>query len=723
MKRIFFFISLVSACAAPKQDTDQEVARWEEQAQRVTIIRDNWGVPHIYGKTDADAVFGLLYAQCEDDFNRVEMNYINALGRLAEVEGEAQLYRDLRMKMFIDPAEMEAKYADSPAWLKKLMDAFADGINYYLHTHPQVQPKLLDRFEPWMALAFSEGSIGGDIETISMTKLKAFYGGGSPQLSYAEEIVDVYEEPTGSNGISIAPSLTASGNTLFLINPHTTFFFRSEVHVNSEEGLNAYGAVTWGQFFVYQGFNERLGWMHTSTRADAIDEYLETAIEKEDGMYYKHGDQERKMETKTLTLPYKTGPGKAEKDIEVYYTHHGPIIRAEGDQWVSISLMQEPVDALTQSFLRTKAKDYQAFHKTMEIRTNSSNNTVYADADGNIAYYHGNYIPKRDPQFDWSKPVDGSNPATDWQGLHTVDELVTVFNPQNGWIQNCNSTPFTAAGEFSPKRENYPTYMAPDYENYRDKHAVRVLAGKKGFTLESLIEAAYDPYLTGFAELLPPLIEAFTARPQQQELSEAMQVIREWDYRYSTGSIATSLAVYYGQELLKLAREVEGRAPGSVYDFMAGDMADALRIEAFENAVNLLKQDFGTWRTPWGDINRYQRLTSDIRQPFNDEAPSLPVAFASGRWGSLASFGSRKYPGTKKMYGTSGNSFVAFVEFGEQVKAKSISTGGQSGNPQSPHFDDQALMYTEGEFKDVLFYREDIQQNAKRTYQPGDIDG
>lgn len=722
MKRIFFFISLLAACSTPQQEveTPAEVAQWEEQAQRVTIIRDRWGVPHIYGKTDADAVFGLLYAQCEDDFNRVEMNYINALGRLAEVKGEAELYRDLRMKMFIDPMEMRAKYDESPAWLKTLMDAFADGINYYLHTHPQVQPKLLDRFEPWMALAFSEGSIGGDIERISRTQLKAFYGDEAPRVSQVQEVIDIYKEPTGSNGIAIAPSLTKNGKTLFLINPHTTFFFRSEVHVNSEEGLNAYGAVTWGQFFVYQGFNDRLGWMHTSTRADAIDEYLETVIEKEDGMYYQHGDEQRKMETKTIKLPYKTAEGMAEKEITAFYTHHGPIIRAEGDRWVSISLMQEPVDALTQSYMRTKAKDYEAFHKTMEIRTNSSNNTVYADADGNIAYYHGNYIPKRDTQFDWSKPVDGSNPATDWQGLHTVEELVNIFNPANGWIQNCNSTPFTAAGEFSPKREDYPKYMAPDYENYRDKHAVRVLQDKKDFTLESLIEAAYDPYLTGFAELLPPLVKAFERNPRQKELTEAMQVLKDWDYRYSTGSVATSLAVYYGQQLMQLAREVEDRGPGSIYDYMARDIADELRIEAFEQALAVLNEDFGTWKTPWGEINRYQRLTSDIYQPFNDNEPSLPVAFASGRWGSLASFGSRKYPGTKKMYGTSGNSFVAFVEFGDQVKAKSISTGGQSGDPKSPHFDDQALMYTEGKFKDVLFYREDIEQDAQKIYHPGE---
>ncbi len=723
MRKVILLVCIGWSCTSPGPEVNSEQARWAEQAQRVTIIRDTYGVPHIYGKTDADAVFGLLYAQCEDDFNRVEMNYINAMGRLAEVEGESELYRDLRMKMFIDPQDMKSKYDSSPDWLKKLMDAFADGINYYLFTHPGVKPKLLTRFEPWMALSFSEGSIGGDIERISTRNLKAFYGSDVKQISMIEELPDIYKEPTGSNGISIAPALTANGNALFLINPHTTFFFRSEVHMVSEEGLNAYGAVTWGQFFVYQGFNDRLGWMHTSSRADAIDEYLETVEEKEDGMYYRYGGEERRLETKNIVLPYKTEEGTATQEVTVYYSHHGPIIRAEEDKWVSIRLMQEPVDALTQSYMRTKARSYEEFHKTMEIRTNSSNNTVYADADGNIAYYHGNFIPKRDPQFDWSGPLDGSDPATDWQGLHTVDEIVTILNPENGWIQNCNSTPFTAAGEFSPKREDYPTYMAPDHENYRDKHAVRVLDGKKDFTLESLIEAAYDPYLTGFAELLPPLVQAFDPAGKDLKLKEAMQVLKDWDYRYSEESVATSLAVYYGQELLKIAYASADRGAGSIYDYMAKSLPGTQRVQAFEQAVDILEQDFGTWKIPWGEINRYQRLTSDIYQTFNDDEPSLPVAFASGRWGSLASFGSRKYAQTKKMYGTSGNSFVAFVEFGEKVSAKSISTGGQSGNPGSPHFDDQAMMYTKGEFKDVLFYREDIEKKAQRTYRPGNVDG
>src|SRR3712207_687430 len=293
MKRFVLLLIAAAACVVPpgQQTPSGEVARWERRARNVTIARDDWGIAHVRGKTDADAVFGLLYAQAEDDFNRVETNYINAMGRLAEAEGEAQVFRDLRMKLFIDPDSMRALYAASPAWLKALMDAYADGLNYYLHTHPNVKPRVIRRFEPWMALTFTEGSIGGDIETIDIGQLAAFYGRrrAGPSASGAERST----EPSGSNGIAIAPANTRDGRALLLINPHTSFFFRSEVQVTSDEGLNAYGAVTWGQFFVYQGFNGRAGWMHTSSNVDAIDEYLETIVRRGDRLYYRYGTEER----------------------------------------------------------------------------------------------------------------------------------------------------------------------------------------------------------------------------------------------------------------------------------------------------------------------------------------------------------------------------------------------------------------------------------------------
>ncbi|MCB0488222.1 MAG: penicillin acylase family protein [Cyclobacteriaceae bacterium] len=719
MRLVYLLALLVVLAQCNQKPLDES----QGQGDRVTIIRDNWGVPHVFGKTDADAVYGLIYAQCEDDFNRVEVNYINAMGRMAEVEGEASLMSDLRMHLFIDTTKAVTIYNESPDWMKNLLDAFAEGANQYLADYPETKPKLITHFRPWMPLMFSEGSIGGDIESISLKDLAAFYDKENPMAVVTEEWDgDGWEkEPTGSNGFALAPSKSASGKALFYINPHTSFYFRPEVHVVSEEGLNAYGAVTWGQFFVYQGFNERCGWMHTSSRADAIDEYMETVVDDDGKMMYKYGDALRPVESETITLAYKNGTTTTTKDFTVYKTHHGPVIAEKDGKWISISLMNEPLKALTQSFTRTKAKSYEEFNNTMALTTNSSNNTVYADADGNIAYFHGNFIPVRDPSFDWNNPVDGSNPATDWKGLHPVSETINVLNPTTGWIQNCNSTPFTVSGEASPKKEDYPAYMAPDYENFRGIHAIRVLKDSSNFTIEKLIATGYDSYLPAFEKLIPSLLSAYQkARPVNKDLKEPVELLRGWDYRFGEESVATTLAIYWAQELRKMvADELPPRYdPIGAMDYLINKTSANQKVKALENAVSILQGDFANWKTGWGQINRYQRLTGEITPTFDDTQPSYPVGFASSLWGSLASYGSRTYPETVKWYGTSGNSFVAAVEFGEKIKAKSSLAGGNNGDPKSPHFNDQGEMYSKGQFKDVLFYREDIEKHAERIYNP-----
>jgi acyl-homoserine-lactone acylase len=723
--------SVAVAAPAVGQAPAPELARLKAAARRAIILRDQWGIPHVYGKTDADAVFGLMYAQAEDDFKRVELNYINAMGRLAEVEGEAELYRDLRMKLFIDPAALQAQYRQSPAWLKKLMVAFADGLNYYLATHPNVKPALITHFEPWMALSFSEGSIGGDIESVDLKQLEALYGNGARlplpppvQMSTARGRFDPDREPGGSNGFAIAPSLTRDGHALLLINPHTSFYFRPEVQVHSDEGLNAYGAVTWGQFFVYQGFNDRIGWMHTSGGGDVIDEYLETISEQDGRFFYLYGAEQRPLKAVDITLPYKTAAGMASKVVKVYYSHHGPIVRAADGKWIAVRLMNEPLKALTQSYIRTKARNYRAFYKAMELRTNSSNNTVYADADGNIAYFHGNFMPKRDPKFDWTHPVDGSDPATEWQGLHTVKETITLFNPKNGWIQNTNNWPYTAAGAYSPKARDYPAYMSKYGENARGIHAVRVLENKKNFTLASLIASAYDTQLPAFEPLLPQLFAAWDELPAGDALKAGLApqiaALRGWDMRYALESVPTSLAIYWVQDLYAANQAAAKAKEVQVLDYLQAAITPQERLRALERVTAKLTADFGTWQTPWGEINRFQRLTGDIVQPFDDSKPSLPVPFASANWGSLAAYGMTSKQTTKRIYGERGNSFVAAVEFGPRIKARSVLAGGQSGDPASPHFQDQAALYARGEFKDVLFYKADVEQHLERKYHPGE---
>src|SRR5437762_7652812 len=585
---ILFLTAGLWARAATAQATPSDIARWQREAQAVTIIRDDWGIAHIYGKTDADAVFGALYAQAEDDFNRVETNYINAMGRLAEAEGESAIYKDLRMKLFIDPDSMQAKYSASPAWLKKLMNAYADGLNYYLYKNPQVKPRVIRHFEPWMALTFSEGSIGGDIERVNLRPLEEFYG-HAPAVALSGD--ERAEEPGGSNGFAIAPSNTLNHHALLLINPHTSFFFRSELQMVSDEGLDAYGAVTWGQFFVYQGFNATAGWMHTSSGVDNIDEFLEN----------------QPQGSRKITVPYKTGSGVARKTFTVYYTQHGPVIRKEGNRLVSISLMWQPVNALIQSSSRTKARDLAAFRKVMELHTNSSNNTIFADAAGSIAYLHSNYIPRRDTSFDWTQPVDGSNPATAYKGVLSFDETPNVVNPASGWVYNSNNWPWSAAGEgSSPKRENYPRYVERGTEETaRGFHALRVLSGKTGWTRESLTAAAFDSYLPAFERMLPPLLAAYDQLPAtdslKTRLAEPIALLRAWDYRWGAESVPTSLAVFWGERVGRRIAPAARAASISQMQYVGtGRAQPADLLGALGDAVDALTRDFGAWKTPWG---------------------------------------------------------------------------------------------------------------------------
>jgi acyl-homoserine-lactone acylase len=723
-KLVLLCVALASTSAAQSPSpapSSADLARWTREAASVTITRDDGGIPHISGKTDADAVFGLLYAQAEDDFNRAETNYFNALGRAAEWEGEGAIYRDLRMRLINNPDSLKALYSRAPRWLQSVMNAWADGLNYYLYKHPEVKPKVIARFEPWMPLAFSDGSIGPDIESVNLTQLAAFYGG--PRNASAANAIESNPD-RGSNGAAIAPFNTLSHHALLLINPHTSFFFRAEVQVTSQEGLNDYGAVTWGQFFVYQGFNDRAGWMHSSTGADNIDEYLETVSKRGDQFVYRYGNAERPVLEEKAVIRYKTPQGMSQKDFTILRTHHGPIVREQNGKWVSVRLMQQPMIALIQSFTRMKARDLKSFRQTLELHTNSSNNTTFADANGDIAYFHSNFIPRRDTSFDWTKPVDGSDPRTEWHGVLSVDESPNAINPPSGWVFNSNNWPWSAAGPNSPKRSDFPAYVEISREESpRGRHALKVLPGKKDFTITSLISAAYDSWLPSFARMIPGLLKSYdnlpASDPMRANLSAPIAALRGWDDRWGTNSVPTSVAVFWGEDVQSRVGAAARQAAMSAETYVIDRATDGERLQSLAAATTKLNQDFGSWQTPWGDINRFQRITDDIFPKFDDAAPSIPVPFTSSRWGSLASFAARAYPGTKKWYGSSGNSFVAVVEFGDSVRARAITAGGESGNPSSRHFNDEAQRYSTGNLRDVYFYPSQLKGHTERVYHPG----
>lgn len=708
--------------------TAAEKQQWQQQANRVTIIRDNWGIAHIYGKTDADAVFGLLYAQCEDDFKRVELNYIEKLGRMAEIKGEAALYNDLYIRLLIDSADAVKDYNNAPQWFKRLLNAYADGINYYLLKNPQVQPLLLKRFKPWFPLLWTDGSIGAiNTADITVGDVKAFYENPQPVANTAPAFVK--ETADGSNGFAFAPSVTEKGQAILYINPHTSFYFRPEIHINSEEGLNSYGAVTWGQFFIYQGFNEHCGWMHTSSNADVADVYVEKISKQNNQYYYLYNNKQRPVTTKKIKLAYKNTAGAlVQKQVTAFYTHHGPVMGLRNGQWATVKSYNRSMNGLLQSWLRNKATSFEGYKKVMDLRGNTSNNTVYADSEGNIAYWHGNYMPVRDTTINWALPVDGTNSTTEWKGLHTVNETVHIYNPANGWLQNCNSTPFTAAGANSPLRNAYPAYMAPDGENFRGINAVRILRSEKNYTVDKVIAAGYNRYLPAFEVFVPALQKAFATIAKEDSLYatlvEPVATLANWNFECNENSVATTLAVEWAERMSRSIQQVyinqgETDQVQKTKQFAATATPQQL-LQPLKETVTTLQKKFSSWQVPWGQLNRYQRLTGNVPETYDDAQPSLPVGFAASVWGCLPSFVSSYMPGTQKRYGISGNSFVCVVEFGKKIKAQTVLAGGVNSVPAAKAFSNQAQAYTQGLFKDILFYKEEVLRSAAKTYKPGE---
>jgi acyl-homoserine lactone acylase PvdQ len=734
-----------------QKPTSAELARWNQHAKQTTIIRDEWDIPHIYGKTDADAVFGLMYAQCEENFPQIEKNFLEMLGRLQELKAndigidhhEEKIYADLLMKLIQDSSEAIKDYNNSPVWFKKLLQAHADGINYYLAKHPNVHPKVITKFKPWYHLMWTDGSVSPTRTAgIDEFDVGAFYGKLERyDVSHPSIIQSPFdmEDKTlkGSNGFAIAPKHSKTGNAMLYINPHVPFYFRSEMHMVSEEGLNAYGAVTWGQMFIYQGFNEHCGWMHTSSYADVADVYLENVSKKGDGFTYEYENKRLPVATRDIEVKYYENGILTNKKITTYTTHHGPVVGRKGDKWLSLQENNRSLDALMECWTRTKSKSLADYTKAMELLANNSNNTVYADAAGNIAYWHGNFIPKRNnPNYDYTMAVDGTIKATDWVGVHTLNEIVQSINPANGWLQNCNATPFTVAGVNSPKSANFPSYMAPDGENPRGLNAVRLLEKIDKINIDELIQLGYDKHLTAFDILLPSLIS--DARKVQADsnwergrknlltpsIEKALSYLEKWDHNADTNSIAQTIAIMWMAELNKPvgygnippATEEAGTQIVKRYNAINNKSIN-LRLFGLRNALSTLESNYGTWEIAWGEINRYQRVNPGAN--FSDTAYSMAVAQASSKFGQLPSFESRRYPNTSKRYGYSGNSFVAAVEFGKRLNAKTIITGGQSRFAESNNFTDQAKGFINGDFKTIHYYKEDVLANKKLAYHPG----
>jgi len=671
----------------------------------VTIYRDTYGVPHVFGSTDASTVFGFAYAQAEDNFWRVEENFILALGRASELYGERSLNDDRLNHALEIPRLAREEYARLDPKMRALCDAFAAGFNYYLTRHTEVRPRLLTKIEPWYTLAF--------------IRFNYFQSGFArdrnlPLEVETAEIDRALADNVGSNGWVIAPAKSTTGHAMLLINPHLPFFGPGQVyegHVHSDEGWNFTGYTRFGFPFPYVGHNADLGWVSTDNAADLEDVYAETFDDPARPLAYRYGGEYRLATERVEEIRVKTATGFEVKSFKMIKTHHGPIVAKRDGKLQAIHMARFEEDGwLREWYEMTRARNLVQFKAALKPQKMLFGNVMYADTQGNIYYLYNGAVPRRDPKFDWTKPLDGSDPATEWQGFHTIDELPQLTNPKTGWMQNCNTTPFLLTSEGNPDPARFPKYMVQEGDNPRGRIARRILSTAAPWTFESWTRTAFDTRVIMADELLPVWLAELKEHLKGSEenlrnLRTAHNLLTAWDHRATNDSVAMTLFNRWRERIGRITQT---------------PVTAEARAAALNAALDGLVERFGKWQVTWGELNRLQRRDESQGEQFDDARPSLPIPGVGGNDGAVFTFAAGPAPGQKRFYGVAGATYVSVVEFGPTVRALSIHTFGSSGDPKSRHYTDQAELYARGEFKPAWFTLKEIRANLEASYHPGD---
>jgi penicillin amidase len=721
------WIALMAACA-PIEGIRDLFDGGARMARTVTITRDSWGVPHIEATTDAGVVFGMGYAQAEDNFWQLEEDYISALGRAASIYGDAALGNDLVRAAFEVERYAREEYQREPAERRALWDAYAAGINHYLSVHREVRPRVIRRFEPWFPFALSRNVWASSVVNgvpvrdvvatpVDVRTREAPAGASAESRALWRPPASPFlgdSLPAASNAWVVAPSRTRDGTALLFLNPHVDFFGngqRWEMHIRSATGWHFAGFAVLGMPVAHSGHNEVLGWTHTSTAADVADAWIEAFDHPTDPLAYRHGDDWPRAIEFEKTIDVRTDAGIERRRYRFLRTHRGPVVALSDGSRASIRIARHDDGGAIQQWLAmSRALSFDEFRSALAMTALPGSNTMYADTAGNIHYLHGSAVPRRHRAVDWNAPLDGADPELEWAGYHSPDELPHVTNPRSGWIQNTNSSPFSATGgDDNPDPAGYREYMAPEPDNARSRASRRLLGKEAPWTFGEWRAAAFDAYVHE-AEIAVPRIADEWERLGAQDperahrLDDAIDELRNWNFTSSIGSHAMTLFSAWAER----------------FDDTAPQPGEWPYVRALEQALDDIEAAWGTWRVAWGQVNRLQRVHTSGTQPFDTASPSLPVPGGPGALGIVFNFDTRPGPDGRIGYGIRGHSWVGAIEFGARVRAHTIVNFGQSADSVSPHWFDQAPHYARGEMKALWFTREEVEAAVALRYRPGE---
>lgn len=672
----------------------------------VEIVRDNWGVPHIFGKTDADVAYGLAWATAEDDFVTIQHLFLAANARLGEVTGKNGALLDFMGRITQVQEEVDKRFDSSfsPEYLKYL-NAYAEGLNKFAENHPK--EVLRKGLFPISAKDVVK------CNTLTLVFLTNVYV--EIQQIFTRSIV-LYERdirydgnlPDGSNAFAFAPSKTADGHTYLAINSHQPLeglFSWYEAHLVSEEGMNILGGTFPGGANIFHGVNEYLGWAATLNHPDLCDVY-KLEMHPTDKLKYKFDDEYLELEPFKAQVKVKVGPIRIPITRKFYRSVYGPTIKNKDGYYSLRFPATMDLAGTEQLYWMNKAANYKEYQDALELGHFPGTNNVYADNEGNIQYMSLGLFPYRDTTYDWLSVLPGNTSKTLWkEEFHHVSDLPRYTNPKSGYLFNTNGTPFfaTTPDENLRQEDFNPTFGYQDEtkKNNRTIRAHNLISQYDKVSWEDFKNIKYD---RGFNKKF----ETFNINNMElikqlsivkyPDLEEALQVIKDWDHQADVNDKESALIIL---TFNLLAEEIMSQG----LQYASNSFTEEQYVDALRKASKHMKKHFGSLRVPLGDVQKHVRGEKELGV---GGAPDVLAALMSKPYkkGKLKSF--------------VGDSYIILVDFREDElpRIETVNAYGASNRPESPHYTDQMELWVNQKTKSMSLKKEDAYKNAERIYHP-----